>query len=138
MAKQIAVVARVVLLCERVFEKNGSLTLENPLTSLVLPPGVEEKIQLPPFCLYAQITGGLGSAQLSVQVRAFDSNFVLGRSKPVAVTFPDNRVLAVERVFRFTGLRLPRAELYEFQLFANYHEIDDGAAYLRVELGETK
>jgi len=124
------------LLCERVFEKNGIYTLENPLIEIVGVTGVDKDLVIDRLFLYVQMAGGLGRYNLSAQVRALTSDFVLGRSSTKPVEFSSDRTQIEERLFQFDNLLFPRSGLYEFQLIANYAEIEDGAAYLRVNLEE--
>ena len=137
MSERIPIVVRAMLLCERVKVRHGIHTLVNPLTSIVMPSGVKNKLQLDALFVYTQLVGGLGRCNLSVQVRAFDSGYVFGRSQMEAVDFPSQeRDLVIERVFVLRRLVFQRPGLYEFQVFANYLELDRGAVYLSVFPGD--
>jgi hypothetical protein len=134
--KKVPIVVRTMLLCEKASEKNGIWTLENPLSGILVMPGIDGAHTLQQVWLYTQLSGGLGSYNLSVQVRAIDEDFILGRSSTTAQEFPVERDMVLEQVFRFKHLQFPKSELYEFQLFANHVPVEDGAVFLSVLLGD--
>ena len=128
---------RMILLCEKADLEKEIWILQNPLSAVVMPPEIKENFRLKTIFLYAQLTGGVGRYNISMQVRAFASNYVLGRSHPQPIEFAaTDRDLLVERVFQLNELTFPSPELYEFQLLANHLELEDQDTYLSVLSGE--
>ncbi len=83
--------------------------------------------------LYAQLTGGLGDFNLTVELRDGDSDTRIGKpSQPERFEFVGGRLPAVEAVFRMVNVPFPRAGHYTFTLLANHAELEGGTSELRV------
>jgi hypothetical protein len=123
------------LLCEFATETNAGWILENPLSAVLTVPTSAMDFGLS-LTLYAQLTGGAGAYNLGAIARAFDSKYILGRSKYTQVEFPSERDMIVEVAFEFYKFTVQRSELYEFQLMANHSEIVGGGVYVSILRGD--
>jgi len=109
--------------------EDGAWTLRNPLHTVSLPPGVTGVGEI---WLYAQLTEGVGTFNLSVEMRNEEGIRIGKRSPPSNRNFPGG-VAVVEEVFHLVNVPFPRPGLYEFVLLANHAELEGGKTYLRVE-----
>jgi hypothetical protein len=129
MATRVPIVVRTIVLFEEASLADEIWTFRNAITELVQVSG-----PIPRMFLYFQMTGGLASYNLSVQLRSFESKYVLGTSGSVRVSFPRNRTVVLEQVFRFESIRFPRSDVYEFQLIANHTDVAGGVYRLNVQV----
>ncbi len=107
--------------------------IKNPWHTVAMPQGVTRNFGQRLIQLYAQLTDGVGSYNLGVELRRFQSTMVLGRSNPEPRTFDAANQLAVhEIVFTMTNVPFPVPDLYEFRLMADGNVLDNGLYYLRV------
>lgn len=112
---------------------DGKWSLKNPWHTVQMPPGVTEKFGQRELWLYAQLTGGRGEFNLSVELRDIDFDTRIGRpSEPERREFTGRELTAVEVVFRMVHVPFPRAGQYAFKLLANHRELVGGVSYLRV------
>jgi hypothetical protein len=113
--------------------EDESWTLKNPLHTISLPPGATGVKEL---WLYAQLTEGVGTFNLSVEMRTEEGIRIGKGSPPSSRSFPGG-VAVVEEVFHLVNVPFARPGLYEFVLLANHAELEGGKSYLRVELLES-
>ena len=105
-------------------------TLKNPWHTVAMPQGVAEDFCQEEIWFYAQLTEGVGTFNLSVELRD-EAGLRVGRSKPSIREFPGGMVM-VEEVFQLTKMEFARPGLYEFVLLANHAELEGGRSYVRV------
>jgi hypothetical protein len=112
--------------------EDGKWWLKRPWPGTVtMPPGVTHNHCQEELWLYAQMSGGVGTFHLSVQLVNEDGQ-VIGRTDP-----PITRELSggnewLEEVWHWIDVPFDRPGLYEFRLVGNYAELDGGTVHLRV------
>ncbi|MFO0969953.1 MAG: hypothetical protein U0793_30740 [Gemmataceae bacterium] len=131
MAPKTPIEVRGILLFEKASCVDNIWTLHNAICSLV-----EVTAPVHEIFVYTQLAAGVGTYDLRIQLRAFDSDFVIGLSESHRVQFPDDRSVVLEQVFRLSTIRFPRSELYEFRLIANHKDVAGGVYYLSVQLAK--
>lgn len=94
-------------------------SLRNPWHTVWMPPGVTERFVQREVWLYAQLTDGIGTFRLNVEL--LDEGGIV----------PQNQLLVTEAVFHMTNVPFPRPGLFTFKLKANYAELQGGTAELR-------
>jgi hypothetical protein len=109
------------------------ITLTNP----VPVAGLAAPGEVPELWVYAQLTAGVGTFRLSVDVRqVYDDDTPpreVGRSEPLHVTFPGGHQLNVYDIpFRLTDVPFDGPGLYEFRILADDEELQGQTAVLRV------
>ncbi len=135
MARRIPPVARLFFPCDEAdwSSKLNAWVLTHPRHTAALPPGATFPFRATRLWLYAQLTGGVGAFNLSVQFSDYASGVILGRTRPEYRTYPGGQQWRIaEEVFEVTNLPFPRPEVYVFHLMANFTRIKGGTAYLRV------
>jgi hypothetical protein len=108
-------------------------SLKNPWHTVQMPAGVTEKFGQRELWLHAQLTGGLGEFNLTVELRESDSGVRIGRpSPPERFEFVGGQLAAVEVVFHMVNVPFPTPGHYTFKLLANRAELEGGLSELRV------
>ena len=110
--------------------------LTNPWAVVALPPGAHFPFDLQEMWLYAQLTDGVGESDLHVKmllVQADDSRKAIHRGEPRRLEFPAGQQLQVfDTVFHMTNVPFDKPGVYEFQVWANYVELQGQTAQIRV------
>ena len=138
MADRILPLVRLVFPCDAAVIDLSDLTweLKNPWLDLTIPPGVRFPFRHEKLCVYAQLTGGLGSFNVRVEMRQLMDNGrrTIGVGASTRVEFPNNRrLLASEVVFEIKMVPFREAGLYEFYLASDEGEQLEGqTAVIRV------
>jgi len=104
-------------------------TLTNPWHTLSMPTGITGGFRQEEIWLYAQLTGGVGTFNLSVHL--YDERGKrLGQSRPLPREF-EGGITVVEEVFHLTNVPFDGPGIYEFRLQANHAELE-GVIHIRV------
>jgi hypothetical protein len=113
-------------------EPGKPITIHNPLHTIRMAPGVIAKYLLDELWFYVVLTDGVGTFRLSVELHGMD-DFLLGKCKPVPVTFIGGKQLTAKEVrIQMKSAPIPCPGLYEFRLIANHAHVENGTALLRV------
>lgn len=113
---------------------HGKWSLTNPLHTIEMPPGVQSDYVTDEFWLYAQLSGGVGTFNISVQL-VEESGVILRRTVPLSWTMTGGFEV-VQEVFQMPPTRFPRPGVYALKLIANHAELDGGISFLRVLGGQ--
>jgi hypothetical protein len=143
MAGTVLPTVRLIFPCDdaRLDPQTRKWEIRHPWSAVFLPPGARFPFRLIELKVYAQLTDGIGSFNLSVemlQVRDDGSRRSIGSSAATAMTFPSNqRFLAFDGAFHMKRVPFREAGLYEFRMIAEtgedvYQPLPGQTALLRV------
>lgn len=115
-------VCKAILLCDAI--------LSDPFTGKSSVIGIFERFVVPqfpgntsPFFLYMQMTSGIGSYRITVEMRSIPDGQNIARADVIDMEFKD-RAEKNLLVLPIPPLPLPKAGEYDFIVFANDQEID--------------
>lgn len=139
MADRVLPLVRLMFLCDTAAIDLADMTweLKNPWLEIALPPGVRFPFRHDGVCVYAQLTDGLGSFDVRVEMRQLMDNGgrrTIGVGASTRVEFPAHRRLfASDVVFEIKRVPFREAGLYEFYLASDVGEQLEGqTAVIRV------
>ena len=108
----------------------------NPWAAVTLPEGVSFPIDLEELWVFAQLTDGVGTFQLSIEMRQRlddGTERPVGESSWTTLAFPGGGQLGVhDAIFRMTDVPFDEPGLYEFRVLADGEELDGPVSVLRV------
>lgn len=139
MAPAVRPIVRLVMPCDEVHHDPAAdrVTLIDPLPVAALPPGQSFPVVVTELWVYTQLTEGVGTFRLSVEVRqVYDEGIPprpVGRSETRHLTFPGANQLNVYDVpFRVTDVPFEGPGFYEFRVLADDQELQGQTALMRV------
>ena len=135
MANRVLPVVRLFFACDSAVQDlaDEKWSLKNPWHTVQMPLGVTKKFGQEVIWLYAQLTGGVGDFNMTVELDDFDTDTRIGEpSQPEPWAFVGGQLPAVELVFRMDRVPFPKPGLYVFKLNANDAELEGGTSELRV------
>jgi hypothetical protein len=92
MAAHVLPSVRLVFPCDNaVLRSDGKWVLTNPRAVIAVPPSATLPVLVKEMWVYVQLTEGVGDFDLSLELRYVevdDTRTVIGRGKPVHMTFP--------------------------------------------------
>jgi hypothetical protein len=136
MADRVLPIVTLVFPCQQAQLESGDVIILNPWASVALPDGVSFPIDLEELWIFAQLTDGVGTFKVSVEMRRrFDDGTVqaVGDSPLITLSFPGGGQLGVQdAIFRMTNVPFDDPGLYEFILMADGEELDCQVPVLRV------
>jgi hypothetical protein len=97
--------------------------LTRPLCDVQLPPGATFPFLLEELALYVQMTEGMGTHNLQIEVRVPQTQARIYRTPPHALTFPTNFNEVVDEVFYLKNVPIRVPGDYELRLLANSQEL---------------
>jgi hypothetical protein len=124
--------------CERieVEEADAQVVVLNPLAAVALPPGASFPFNVDELWVYAQLTDGVGTFQVAVEMRQRlddGTERVVGRTTPVTIPFPGGGQLGViDAAFCLTDVPIDEPGLYEFRVLADDDELEGHTPTLRM------
>ena len=138
MADRVLPLVRLVFPCDAAVIDLSDMTweLKNPWLDLALPAGARFPFRQEKICVYAQLTDGVGSFDVRIELRQLMDNGrrTIGVGASTRVEFPANRRLfASEVVFELEMVPFREAGLYELYLASDEGEPLEGqSAVIRV------
>jgi hypothetical protein len=101
----------------------NSWVLTRPLFETRLPPGATFPFRLIDLALYVQMTDGIGTFNMQVELRVPITQARVFRTPPHPITFPANRMAVIEEVFNLQNVPIRTTGEFEFRLVANSLEL---------------
>jgi hypothetical protein len=139
MADRVLPIGRLMFLCDSAVIDLGDLTweLKNPWLEITLPPGVRFPFRHESVWVYAQLTDGLGSFDVRVEMRQLMDNGgrrTIGAGTSTRMVFhADRRLFALATAFEIVRVPFRESGLYEFFLTVDEGEQLEGqTAVIRV------
>ena len=138
MADRVLPLVRLMFLCDTAVIDLADMSweLKNPWLDLTLPTGVRFPFRHDKICVYAQLTGGLGSFDVHVEMRQLMDNGrrTIGAGTSMRIEFPTNQRLFVsEVVFEINRVPFREAGLYEFYVASDEgEELEGPSSVIRV------
>ena len=124
MASTVLPTVRLIFPCDdaQIDPQTQKWVIRHPWSTVFLPAGARFPFRLVEMKVYAQLTDGIGSFRLSVemvQVRDDGSRRFIGAGAATQMSFPGNqRFLALDGVFHMKRVPFREAGLYEFRMIA--------------------
>jgi hypothetical protein len=101
----------------------GAWVLTRPLFDVRLPPQASFPFVLDEIALYVQMTEGVGTHNLQVEIRVPITQARVFRTPAFVRPFPDNLAEVVEEVFYLRNVPIRSPGEYEFRLLADGQEL---------------
>jgi hypothetical protein len=115
MAGVIVPAAKAVYLCEEVDVEGGLTNLYGLFRRLDVPTLPYSRDE---FCVFAQLSGGLGDLTTHVDIRRADDGLLIHATEPRVIRF-DRRSLLVQVAFHVLGVTFPTAGVYLAELYCD-------------------
>jgi hypothetical protein len=110
-------VARALILCDfQIAGRKGKVDLIGAFNAIRPPRGYP--YEQARFCVFAQLTGGLGAVPFFVDIRSLDTDELIRTTETRALYFP-SREYVVQMALTIEGCRFPKAGLYAVDLFCD-------------------
>lgn len=136
MADRVFPTVHLLVPCESAHHESEEVILANPWATIILPEGASFPFDLDDLCVFAQLTDGVGSLELSVEMcQHYDDGTVriVGTGSWMPVTFSGGTQLGVyDAVFHLSNVPFDEAGLYEFRIVADDVVLDGHRAILRI------
>lgn len=111
-----APIALGLTICEKVIVEQGTIRV-SLISIFNMLEAAEFPHTPPPFCVFASLTGGEGSATATLTITRMETDEVI-EAAPMPLTFP-NRFAISHALFRFNDREFPSPGTYMFTLLVD-------------------
>lgn len=131
-------IVRMLIPCEAAWHapEDEKWVLQSPWSVVRLPEGASFPFRKDEFCVYSQLSDGLGEFEISIEFRHVqedESRRTVGWTKTTIVEFKRGpQPILLECVFQFRDAPFREPGLYEFRVAANGRLLEGEIARLRV------
>lgn len=139
MADRVLPIVRLLVPCQEAHHDadSGEVVILNPWAVMGPPDGTGFPFDADEIWVYAQVTDGVGTFGLAVEVRqVYDDDRpdrAVGRGGAVTLAFPGGSQLAVYDVaFRITAVPFDEPGLYEFRVLAGDEALEGHTVTIRM------
>jgi hypothetical protein len=136
MAERVLPTVPLLFPCEEAHHEDEQVVVLNPWAAVALPDGTSFPIDIEELWVFAQLTDGVGTFRLTVEMRQrLDDGTErrVGESPWTSLRFPGGGQLGVhDAIFRLTDVPFDEPSLYEFRVLADGEELEGHLPTLRV------